>query len=114
MDKRTLSPPLSRTEGFRHIEHYYRSGLRPSQYYKQHGITEWQFYSWRQRYLREHPAIEHPAIADKVIHRIRIEEGSDNRVSGLEIHYPHGVKVVIASHSPIEIDTLRSLIQLQV
>jgi hypothetical protein len=114
MEKRTLTSPLSRTEGFSHIENYYRSGLRPSQYCKQHGITEWQFYSWRKRYLREHPAIEPPAIGDKVIHRIRIDEGSDHRVSGLEIHYPHGVKVVIASHSSIEIEKLRLLIQLQV
>jgi hypothetical protein len=49
------SQGLSRSEGFGHIENYYRSGLRSSEYYKQYGISEWQFYTWRKRYLSVHP-----------------------------------------------------------
>jgi hypothetical protein len=112
MEKRKSTHQLSRSEGFGHIETYYQSGLRPSQYCKQHGITEYQFYGWRRRYHQEHPKSEIAAGSVKGFHRIQIEDCSATRLSGLEIHYPHGVKVVIGSDHPIEIDKLRLLIQL--
>ncbi len=34
------------------IEKYYRSGDLPSVFYKREGLSESQFYTWRQRYLR--------------------------------------------------------------
>jgi hypothetical protein len=114
MAKRKLSPPLSRSDGFRHIENYYRSGLRPSEYYTQHGLSEWQFYSWRKRYLKEHPTIEHPVNRGHSFHRILLEEHSDYSFSGMEIHYPHGVKVVIGSGVSLSIAHLTSLIQVVV
>jgi hypothetical protein len=113
MEKRKSTHQLSRSDGFGHIENYYQSGLRPSQYCKQHGITKCQFYGWRKRYLIEHPELKHPETSVKGFHKISIEDCSDTRISGLEIHYPHGVKVVIGSNHPIEIETLRLLIQLQ-
>lgn len=39
------------------IEKYYRSGDLPSVFYKREGLSESQFYTWRQRYLRDHPAV---------------------------------------------------------
>lgn len=39
------------------IEKYYRSGDLPSVFYKREGLSESQFYTWRQRYLRDHPAL---------------------------------------------------------
>lgn len=39
------------------IEKYYRSGELPSVFYKREGLSESQFYTWRQHYLRDHPAL---------------------------------------------------------
>ena len=43
--------------GFSHIESWLRSGLRPSEYYRRHTLSEHQFYSWRRRYLSAHPEL---------------------------------------------------------
>jgi hypothetical protein len=114
MEKRKLTRPLNRSEGFHHIENYYRSGLRASEYYKQAGITQWQFYSWRRRYLLEHPESAPIAKSAATFHRLNIEDSPGQRISGLEIHYPHGVKLMIGSGHPLEIASLISLIQIQV
>jgi len=114
MVKSSKSPshPLTQAEGFGHIENYYRSGQRPCEYYKAHDMTEWQFYSWRKRYLQAHPQVAHPAATGKILHKVRIDDASDFRFSGLEIHYPHGVKLVIGSGQSLAIAQLRVLIQL--
>ena len=39
------------------IEKYYSSGDLPSVFYKREGLSESQFYTWRQRYLRDHPSV---------------------------------------------------------
>lgn len=39
------------------IDKYYSSGDLPSVFYKREGLSESQFYTWRQRYLRDHPAV---------------------------------------------------------
>lgn len=39
------------------IEKYYRSGGLPSVFYKREGLSESQFYTWRQHYLQDHPAL---------------------------------------------------------
>ena len=39
------------------IEKYYSSGDLPSVFYKCEGLSESQFYTWRQRYLRDHPSV---------------------------------------------------------
>jgi len=106
--------PLSRPEGFAHIENYYRSGLRPTEYYKQHGITEWQFYFWRKRYLSLHPEAENSGSAEKKFHPVKIESVRGTRLSGLEIHYPNGVRVVIGNDHSVEIENLTELIKLRV
>jgi hypothetical protein len=115
MEKRPpLSHPLSQMEGLRHIENYYRSGLRPSEYYHQHGISEWQFYNWRRRYLASHPHQETSSSPAKKFQPIVIDSPANMglSVSGLEIHYPHGVRVVV--NHPIDIDKLLALIKLRV
>jgi len=115
MEKRkSQSHPLSHSEGIGHIENYYRSGLRPSEYYHQHGISEWQFYNWRRRYLAIHPQAEMPEKAGKKFHRIQIESITGTQISGLEIHYPHGVRVIIGKDYPVEIEKLSELIKLKV
>ncbi len=37
------------------IEKYYASGELPITFYKREDLSESQFYTWRQRYLRDHP-----------------------------------------------------------
>lgn len=39
------------------IEKYYLSGDLPRVFYKREGLSESQFYTWRQRYLRDHPSV---------------------------------------------------------
>lgn len=39
------------------IEKYYASGELPSTFYRREGLSESQFYTWRQKYLRDHPSI---------------------------------------------------------
>lgn len=39
------------------IEKYYASGELPSTFYKREGLSESQFYTWRQKYLRDHPTL---------------------------------------------------------
>jgi hypothetical protein len=108
---------ISRKEGLAHIENYYRSGLRPAEYYKSNGLTECQFYGWRKRYLTLHPesSDKNTAVKSrKKFHPIKIESSRSLRLSGLEIHYPNGVRVVVDSEHAIETDQLKELIKLRV
>lgn len=53
------TPPrrLSKDEAYSLIEDYFSSGELPSVFYRRVGLSDNQFYSWRQRYLRDHPHI---------------------------------------------------------
>jgi hypothetical protein len=109
--------PLSQSEGFAHIENYYGSGLRPSEYYKQAGLTDCQFYGWRRRYLAIHPQAENTRRSiesKKKFHPVRIETSTGIRLSGFEIHYPHGVRVVVSSDQSLDLEKLIELIKLRV
>jgi hypothetical protein len=105
---------LSRSEGLAHIENYYRSGLRPFEYCKQQGITECQFYGWRKRYLNLHPDAAHCAGVGKKFHPVKIESSGAVCISGIEIHYPHGVRLILSNDHPVAIETLTALIKLHV
>ena len=108
---------ISRKEGLAHIENYYRSGLTPVEYYKENGLTECQFYGWRRRYLSLHPeAVENHTgeKAKKKFHPLKIEPASSLKLSGLEIHYPTGVRVVLSSDHALEIEKKKELIKLRV
>lgn len=39
------------------MEKYYASGELPSTFYRREGLSESQFYTWRQKYLRDHPSL---------------------------------------------------------
>ncbi len=39
------------------IAKYYSSGDFPSVFYNREGLSESRFYTWRQRYLRDHPLV---------------------------------------------------------
>ena len=119
------------------IEKYYSSGDLPSVFYKREGLSESQFYTWRQRYLRDHPSVAKklgvafkPArtpsrppnasfigrigIAGKQrLHARRgLKESSvaTETAEGYELSYPNGVRLRVASTTPA--DQLSMLIRL--
>jgi transposase-like protein len=118
MSKQTGAHKLSETEGLAHIESYLASGLRPSEYYRKHNLSEYQFYNWRRRYQSVRPELfasrSKPAVFRKEFHEVKFikESVSDSASSRLEIHYPHGVKVIISTDSMLDLDMLSYLIKL--
>jgi hypothetical protein len=117
MARRTSFPRLSEAEGFAHIASYLRSGLRPSAYYRRHNLSEYPFYKCYRRYQSVHPELPETKakspVEEKLFHEVKFEEGSAgvSLPDGIEIHYPHGVKVVIPAGSGCSAATLSLLIQ---
>ena len=104
--------PLSESEGFAHIESYLRSGLRPSEYYQRHDISEWQFYVWRKRYLAAHPQESASFESEKQFHPVSLTNAPTGSLSDLEIHYPNGVKVIVGTGYRLEMEQMIQLIKL--
>lgn len=48
---------LSKSEAYSLIEDYFSSGELPSVFYRRVGLSDNQFYSWRKKYLRDHPSL---------------------------------------------------------
>ena len=48
---------LSKSEAYSLIEEYFSSGELPSVFYRRVGLSDKQFYAWRQRYLCDHPSL---------------------------------------------------------
>ena len=48
---------LSKSEAYSLIEDYFSSGELPSVFYRRVGLSDNQFYCWRKKYLRDHPAL---------------------------------------------------------
>lgn len=48
---------LTKSLVYRLIEKYYASDELPSAFYKREGLSESLFYTWRQKYLRDHPSL---------------------------------------------------------
>lgn len=120
------------------IEKYYSSGDLPSVFYKREGLSESQFYTWRQRYLRDHPAVAKklgvvPKPTRPASRRqpsrgassasgvasgrgfVRVEPDNSSSVSpecaaDYELCYPNGVRLRVASTTPS--DRLCALIKL--
>lgn len=113
--RKPQSRPLSESEGFSHIESYLRSGLRPSEYYQQNNLSEWQFYTWRKRYLSSHPAALSSTKPEKQIHPVSITAAPDPFCSftGLEIHYPNGVKVAVGSNCHLSVESVLQPVKMQ-
>lgn len=97
---KNISRPLSKEEGFRHIEEYLRSGMRGADYYRSQGLSEWQFYKWKQLYLQEHPEVSDPVVKKRVsrkpslMSRLEIEHAPQEEARGMppiDIYYPGGI-----------------------
>lgn len=110
------------------IEKYYSSGDLPSVFYKREGLSESQFYTWRQRYLSDHPSVAkklgvEPKPARTAPRRkqsktasgepaspasvgfVRVEASEESSAAtagadGYEISYPNGVRLRVASTTP--------------
>ena len=120
------------------IEKYYSSGDLPSVFYKREGLSESQFYTWRQRYLRDHPSVAKKlGVAFKPARTpsrppqtrassgesaspansgfMRVEASKESSVAtetaeGYELSYLNGVRLRVASTTPA--DQLSMLIRL--
>lgn len=116
------------------IEKYYRSGELPSVFYKREGLSESQFYTWRQHYLRDHPSlakkmgiVPKPARTPSGCARpvspvtsassgfVRVESSKESSLStvpadGYELSYPNGVRLRIPLTTPA--DRISMLIKL--
>lgn len=119
------------------IEKYYSSGDLPSVFYKREGLSESQFYTWRQRYLRDHPSVAKKlGVVPKPARRascrkqskttsgassaarsgfVRVAADHGSSVStetavNYELCYPNGVRLRVASTTPS--DRLSALIKL--
>lgn len=83
------------------IARYYKNGGGlPSAFYNKEGLSECQFYTWRKRYLKDHPPTSFqstPAIKeDKAVqpsfYPIRVSVGNQpEQSSRMELEYPNGV-----------------------
>ena len=80
------------------IEKYYARGELPSTFYKREGLSESQFYTWRQKYLRDHPS-----LAKKLGISLK-PTGTSARESTSPAEPPHDsggfIRVDVASVSP--------------
>ncbi len=48
---------FGKKEAYSLIEQYYSSGELPSVFYRRMELSDNQFYSWRKKYLRDHPSL---------------------------------------------------------
>ena len=126
---------MSKDEAYSLIEQYYQSGELPSVFYRRVGISDKQFYAWRQRYLRDHPSFARkfgvdlvgksprnssyrlstnykPSVFDKGFARVEVSDSEPVATLGFayELCYPNGVMLRL----PIGISTspLSELIKL--
>ncbi|MDR3326788.1 MAG: hypothetical protein LBT04_01415 [Prevotellaceae bacterium] len=117
--ERTSVSRLSKAEGYNLIADYYRQGgIGAKSYYTQHGVSEWQFYNWRRRYLQEHPGVSHPIEEEKKqkVYPVEIEAPIRDEASSvaIEIHYPHGVILRFKNRIGISITELTSLVKIRI
>jgi hypothetical protein len=82
------------------ISRYFKSGVGlASTFYRQEGLSEGQFYTWRKRYMQEHnipfpvsPSSQEPHSS---FHPIRISspplQSSEDKYHRIELEYPNGV-----------------------
>jgi transposase-like protein len=120
--ERTIASPLSKSAGYKLIEGYYRQGgIGAKSYYTQQGVSEWQFYNWRRRYLQEHPEwreVSPPIVEEKKkkVYPIEIEAPIRDEASStaIEIRYPHGVILRFNNSIGIDITELTALVKIRV
>ena len=88
---------MSKDEAYSLIEEYFSSGEQPGVFYRREGISDKQFYAWRQRYLRDQPSLskklgvyltgksprnassrlstkDKPSVSDKVFARVEVSD----------------------------------------
>lgn len=82
------------------IARFLKSGGLPSDFYKKEGLSESQFYTWRKRYLKDHPqALSKSIPTDKEskepqpgFHPIQVSAPKPpEQDSRIELEYPNGV-----------------------
>ena len=106
------------------IARYLRIGGSASAFYKKEGMTEGQFYSWRRRYLKDHPVCSVAEDARPVFHPIEMPVSTEQPVEipaptrkqtevfdlKIELEYPNGV--ILRVDGGVNDSRLASLIKL--
>jgi hypothetical protein len=104
------------------IARFLKSGCLPSDFYKKEGLSESQFYTWRKRYLKDHPSafttsaprakgVSAHKIAQASFHPIEVSAPKQVVQTGrIELEYPNGVILRVEASSGI--DHIASLIKL--
>jgi hypothetical protein len=81
-------------EAYPIIARYFKSGLRPHEFYKKEGWSDNQFSYWKKRYMAEHNMHEHteePLAQFYPIDVINTIPQEQEQVSHIELEYPNGV-----------------------
>lgn len=104
------------------IVRFLKSGCLPSDFYKKEGLSESQFYTWRKRYLKDHPQasdrsvpavkeLKDPKEAPPVFHPIQVSAPKHpEQTDRIELDYPNGV--VLRVYGALSETQLASLIKL--
>lgn len=103
MNQQPSKRRITESEGLALIGEYYKSGLGSSAFYRSHGLSEWQFYKFRNLYLQLHPeqtgsakAINRPQAVFQPVAISGIREPGKS-FPPLEIRYLHGVVLHISA-----------------
>jgi transposase-like protein len=98
------------------IVRFLKSGGLASEFYKKEGLSESQFYTWRKRYLKDHPSDSTQAVPvvkepQTSFHPIQISAAKQpDQTSGIKLEYPNGV--VLRVEGTLNAVWLASLIKL--
>lgn len=95
------SKALNSTEAFPVIARYFKSGLRPHEFYKKVGWSDNQFSYWKKRYMSDHNMVEQADEPTSQFHPIDVVSTpiskGEEPTGRIELEYPNGVILRITS-----------------
>jgi hypothetical protein len=113
---------LTKETAYPMIARFLKSGGLPSDFYKKEGLSESQFYTWRKRYLQDHPGVSTQSTSSikeakepqASFHPIQvspsIKESTREKDYQFELKYPNGI--VLRIDGSLNEAQLTSLIKL--
>lgn len=109
--------PLRSVEAYPIIARYFKSSLRPHEFYRKEGLSDNQFSYWKKRYMMDHNMQEETDEPTPGFHPITVSKTeSDNipkdptAITHIELEYPNGV--ILRIDSKTEDLRIASLIKL--
>jgi hypothetical protein len=90
--------PLRSEEAYPVIARYFKSGLRPHEFYRKEGWSDNQFSYWKKRYMEDHPMQLQNEDSKPQFHPITVADTKVNslpehldQTMHIELEYPNGV-----------------------